>query len=278
MLSRRRQTKNADTSYLLLMRQAIANRADSVNKALSAYDGESLFQLLRSSYDHAAVPAAQAAGNFAGGAGGSTRDADMRALRCTYDTAPDTAEEDLALWLAASPSLMIPTKIVVNVYIVTMHHAYNPLGKFEGDRNGFDYGTLMAQISRLKLANQDFTISMQSIDASKEGALGLGLASCMREKVFQAGDLNLEGDSFRTVSRRYLNAQCALAHIQHYDEEHLDANKMGPSSSSSSSSTSSQSNKFNAKHVQHLVSRSPFLVRTIWVPFSPCDVNTRMYS
>jgi hypothetical protein len=99
------------------------------------------------------------------------------------------------------------------------------VGKFDGDVSGFDYATLMRELSRLGLRNQEIAMSVQTIDATTEDGLALGLASCRREKVYDTGGADIATGKRETMTQQYLNAKCALSHVQHYDEEHLDNSK-----------------------------------------------------
>lgn len=92
---------------------------------------------------------------------------------------------------------------------------------------GFDMGTFMTEVQRLKLANQQMSITVHTIDGADEPTLYLGLAGCRRYRT----DYSTESFSWNSnvefdfnVSH-YYSADCVWRHLQHSDNVDHSAGK-----------------------------------------------------
>lgn len=103
----------------------------------------------------------------------------------------------------------------------------DPRASFFGDDAGhgrslgFDMGTFMAEVNRLKLSNQQMSITVHTIEGADEPTLYLGLAGCRRyrtdfspESFAWNSNENLDVD--HNVSH-YYSADCVWRHLQHAD-------------------------------------------------------------
>lgn len=95
-----------------------------------------------------------------------------------------------------------------------------------GHSLGFDMSTFMAEVQRLKLPNQQMSITVHTINGADEPTLYLGLAGCRRYRtdvVSSAQSQYGSAGSNHTVSF-YYSADCVWRHLQHADSvEHAEA-------------------------------------------------------
>lgn len=101
---------------------------------------------------------------------------------------------------------------------------FDPRASFFGDNNGnarslgFDMGTFMSEVERLKLRNQQMTITVHTIDGEDEPALYLGLAGCRRHRAGLApGSADEAGGGVSHNVSHYYSADCVWRHLQHTD-------------------------------------------------------------
>lgn len=109
---------------------------------------------------------------------------------------------------------------------------YDARSSFFGDENGlahslgFDMGNFMSEVQRLKLANQEMSITVHTIEGADEPTLYLGLAGCRRYRTDGKESLSpggAGGGMNHTVSY-YYSADCVWRHLQHADSvEHAEA-------------------------------------------------------
>ena len=77
------------------------------------------------------------------------------------------------------------------------------------------------QIEKLRLPNQQMTITVHTIDTHEEPALMVGVASCRRAAMLRQYSV-VDGDSSHT-QRSFLSAECLWRHFQHIDDASRDA-------------------------------------------------------
>ena len=98
---------------------------------------------------------------------------------------------------------------------------------FEGDSGlghslGFDMSTFMSEVQRLKLDNQQLSITVHTIEGATEPTLSLGLAGCRRYRTEASPD-SFSGSSSSSSRRmdlnvsHYYSADCVWRHLQHTD-------------------------------------------------------------
>ena len=130
-------------------------------------------------------------------------------------------DSENSIWRASLPNHLFPANVDITLYIVRLQSQYEPIATMksmlssEGCNSGFDFWIFMNELSRLKLPNQQMTISMEEIDSTSEVSLGLALASCVRYQI-ENGD-----DQSKLQQRSYLDSKCIWSHLQHYDEQSL---------------------------------------------------------
>jgi hypothetical protein len=117
------------------------------------------------------------------------------------------------------------------IYIVNLQSSFDPIAKSISDNLGFDYATFVHEASRLKLPNQEMTISIQIVDKDtlqSETGIGLGLSSCRREGVVPGGRKKSpengppkEGQQKKNKTEfyQYYDAACLWAHIHPTDSK-----------------------------------------------------------
>jgi hypothetical protein len=91
------------------------------------------------------------------------------------------------------------------------------------DHQGFDMSSFMKEISRLKLPNQQITISVQTMDQkalASENGIGLGLPSCRREGIKQ-GERSMNKKEAASEFYQFIDANCVWSHLHPYDEENI---------------------------------------------------------
>ena len=96
-----------------------------------------------------------------------------------------------------------------------------------GDNLGFDIATFMTETSRLKLSNQEMTISTQILDKSSilsEKGIGLGLSSCRREAVVP-GSNDFKKNKKNIQFYQFYDENCIWAHLHPFDEKSILDNK-----------------------------------------------------
>jgi hypothetical protein len=130
-------------------------------------------------------------------------------------------DSENSIWTSSLPNYLIPATVDVTLYIVRLQSKYEPISTIfsmlspEGCNSGFDFWIFMKEISRLKLPNQQMTISMEEIDSTSEMNLGLALASCVRSQI------DNDRDGLKLRQKAYLDSKCIWSHLQHYDDQSL---------------------------------------------------------
>ena len=112
-----------------------------------------------------------------------------------------------------------------------------------GDNLGFDMATFMSEISRLKLSNQQMTIStvvLDRISIQSERGIGLGLSSCRREGVVP-GPKDSKNNNKISQFYQFFDTSCVWSHLHPFDEKNVLENKF-------------KLDKKIAKQTQHVVS------------------------
>jgi hypothetical protein len=92
-----------------------------------------------------------------------------------------------------------------------------------GDHQGFDISSFMKEISRLKLSNQQITISVQIMDQkalTSENGIGLGLPSCRREGIIR-GERFMNKKEVASEFYQFIDAKCVWSHLHPYDEQNI---------------------------------------------------------
>jgi hypothetical protein len=95
-------------------------------------------------------------------------------------------------------------------------------GKSIGGHQGFDIASYMKEISRLKLPNQQITISVQTMDQKSlvsENGIGLGLPSCRREGIIPV-QKHIKKE-VKSEFYQFIDADCVWSHLHPYDEENI---------------------------------------------------------
>ena len=93
-----------------------------------------------------------------------------------------------------------------------------------GDNLGFDFTTFLNEIPRLKLANQQMTINIQTVDKASivsEKGIGLGLSSCKREGIVPSPTSVTPSPEFY----HFYDQACVWSHLHPYDEKNVLENK-----------------------------------------------------
>jgi hypothetical protein len=120
------------------------------------------------------------------------------------------------LWLSLLPGSIISTRIEVIIYVIKTHNTYKPIATTGTSNEGFDYWSVMKEIERLKLPNQQMTITMHEINAIDEDSISLSLKSCLKYKKVNNGNMN---DIYKTRHQAYLDSNCFWDNLQHLDEQ-----------------------------------------------------------
>lgn len=130
------------------------------------------------------------------------------------------------------PTALVANKVDVTLFVVVTHRSYESIGKMNlksiiyhlssilillvfigsyiGDDKGLDYWSIMQEIQKLKLPGQDYSITLQIVNATLEQDLSLGLSICRR---FTSSKIN------KNIKRLvYLDSQCLYSLIRKYDE------------------------------------------------------------
>lgn len=103
--------------------------------------------------------------------------------------------------------------------------------------------TFMSEISRLKLSNQQMTIStvvLDRISIQSERGIGLGLSSCRREGVVP-GPKDSKNNNKISQFYQFFDTSCVWSHLHPFDEKNVLENKF-------------KLDKKIAKQTQHVVS------------------------
>ena len=149
--------------------------------------------------------------------------------------------------------------------IITNSVKIDPRANFFGDDNGngrslgFDMGTFMSEVQRLKLANQQMSITVHTIEGSDEPTLYLGLASCRRYRTDISSDSEVKKVLNHNVSH-YYSADCVWRHLQH--SENVDH--------SAASGVGDLDNDGDLPDTQHLVSQ------TVGLASFSCELSNRL--
>ena len=83
----------------------------------------------------------------------------------------------------------------------------------QGHKLGFDLSAFMSEVRRLKLANQQMSITVHAIEGGDESSLYLGISTCRRYRTEMRANYDLD----LNVSY-YYSADCVWRHLQHVDE------------------------------------------------------------
>ena len=111
---------------------------------------------------------------------------------------------------------------------------FDARASFFGDENGlghalgFDMSTFMSEVQRLKLPNQQMSITVHTLEGADEPTLYLGLAGCRRyrtdEKESTGAGVSPDGWVTNHTVSYYYSADCVWRHLQHADSvEHAEA-------------------------------------------------------